>query len=381
MIIKNSIKRFLLRLLARRPVNAIPNRSFLIPAYAGMGNFIMMTPMVLELRRLFPQARICVLAGNSFGADQVFRPGDGVVDEVWWLPDKGSFWSKVAFFLRLRGQKLGTAFVNWDASPGFYRWGVVLAGIPRRIGHTEEVLGHPMGWTRDILTDSVPLRLGTHESDLHFDLLEVLQPGLRRTYKTHVSVSDPGVLEKFGLTPKAYMVVQLSAANAMGSPKVWPAGSFAELIRRLEAKGEKVVLPGDEAERGDVENFVAKHRLGAIPLAGKTTISEVARLIKEARLLVCHDSGLMHIGNAVGTPLVALYGPTDWIFTEPKASTSRIVRLELPCQPCMKDFARTEAEAKRDCPIDIQCMKNLSVEQVFAACEEVMKGAMNKQSL
>ncbi len=359
----------LLRALAR---GRRETPSFLIPAYSGLGNFLMMTPMVRTLRELYPQARIVILAGNPFGTECVFRAGDGIADEVRWLPMDAPAWRKALFFLRLRGARLATAFIPFDAAPPFVWWGVLLAGIPRRIGHTLDVLGQDMSWTRDVLTDEVPLRLDAHESDLHFDLLERMHGPFARTYAMHIAPVGDQVLGRFGLRPRGYLAVQISAANAGITPKRWDAEKFADLIRRLMADGEKIVLPGDRHEQPVISAFLEKNGLDAVNIAGQTTVDEVSAILKYARLIVCHDSGQMHIGNAHGTPLVALYGPTDDVFTAPRARTSRIVRLPLPCAPCMKNFAKTEAEAVRDCPIAIRCMRELPVDAVYSACREIL---------
>jgi heptosyltransferase-2 len=347
--------------------------SFLVPAYTGLGNFLMMSPMIRTLRALYPSARIHVLAGNRFGTEAVFRAGDGIVDAVHWLDEKLPAWKKALFFLRLRRERIATAFIPFDASPAFYWWGVLLAGIPRRIGHSVDVLGADMGWTREALTDDVPLRLDTHESDLHFDLLERLHGAFPRTYETHIAPVGREALDRFGLKERGYIAIQVSAANASVTPKRWGQERFAELVRRLAEAGETIVLPGDRNEKPVIDEFLRQHSLSAVNIAGQTTVDEVSAIIKYARLLVCHDSGQMHIGNAHGTPLIALYGPTDDIFTAPKAATSRMLRVPLPCAPCMKNFAKTEAEALRDCAINLQCMRDLAVEDVYRACREALR--------
>ena len=367
----------LLRLFCRK---AAGGESFLIPAYAGLGNFLMMTPMVRTLRALYPQARIVILAGNHFGTECVFRAGDGLADEVLWLGLDVPAWRKALFFLRLRRARIATAFIPFDASPPFVWWGVLLAGIPRRIGHTFDVLGQDMSWTRDVLTDEVPLRLDSHESDLHFDLLERLHGPFARTYETHIAPVGEAALGRFGLRARGYVAVQVSAANAGLTPKRWGEKNFAELIRKLTADGETVVLPGDRFEQPVIAEFLARHGLAAVNIAGQTSIDEVSAVLKYAKLIVCNDSGQMHIGNAHGTPLVALYGPTDDVFTAPKAPSSKIIRVPLPCAPCMKNFAKTEAEALRDCPIDIRCMREISVEEVWRACREVLDAPAQEKS-
>ena len=91
----------------------------------------------------------------------------------------------------------------------------------------------------------------------------------------------------------------------------WPAPRFAEVVRALLARGERVVVTGGRAEAA------LAHAVGAqagIPraevLAGKTTLGELAALVAAARLVICNDTGIAHLASAYGTPSVVLFGPT-----------------------------------------------------------------------
>ena len=370
-----SLKRLIIRLLKVLGRRRTSGEGFLVSAYGGLGNFIMMTPMVIKLRQLHPSAAIYILAGNPFGTEHVFRCGDGIVDDVFFLSTSASTIEKTLFFLKLRARRIQTAFIPFDAAPPHYWWGILLAGIPRRIGHTVDVLNLDTGWTREVLTEEVPLRLNAHETDLHHDLLEKLDGPFERGYGTHISSMEADVLVRFGLRKLGYITIQISAANAGVTPKRWTEEGFAELIRRFNSEGETPVLPGDRNEKPVIDAFLKRHKLSAANLAGMTSIDEVSTILKFARLAICNDSGQMHIANAHGTPLIALYGPTDDVFTAPKAPTSRVIRAPLPCAPCMKNFAKTEAEALRDCPINVQCMRDISVEQVHRAAREILAGS------
>ncbi len=340
---------------------------FVLPAYTVLGNFIMMTPMITALRRLYPSGQIYLIAGNDFGTEFVLQ-GTGVVDEIFILREDASLWKKLWFFWKLRRKRIDVAFIPFDASPSFYRFGVVLAGIPRRIGHTSEVLRTPAGWTRDVLTDAVPVRTGRHETDLHFDLLDLLVSGVQRSYVTTMGAgNDVSALKKFDLVEREYVVVQVSAASGLPSPKVWPLENFHRLVERLSLEGFIIVLAGDTGEKKIIDSFAQQCSVRVINLAGKTSVREIASVIRCAAALICHDSGLMHIGNALRIPVVALYGPTDYVYTRPMAATSVIIRKDLPCAPCMANFAKTEEEAYRDCPIEFECMKRITVDEVFEA--------------
>jgi len=370
--------------------------TYLIPAYAGLGNFIMATPMILELKRRRPAVEIYLLTWPCYGTDQIFdapirQSGDcreseksggnsSPVAGIFLLDPHASPWHKALFFLRLRRWKFSTAFIPFDACPAFVWWGFPLAGIRTIAAHSIEGHGSGGGWIKKVPDLTCEVALGSHESDIHLDLLDAYcrSEGITvpeaRNYQTFMSSSGSKVLHKFGLTPGEYIVVQISAANArFKTPKLWAKENWAQLIRRLENDDHTIVLPGDENEAPLVDEFVSRHELkNVVNIAGRTSVREVSAVIQHAKLLVVHDSGLMHIGNAHGTPLLALYGPTDWNFTMPKAPTSRILRRSLPCQPCMARMAKTEQEALHDCQLDVKCMKDLSIEEVYHACRSIL---------
>jgi len=91
-----------------------------------------------------------------------------------------------------------------------------------------------------------------------------------------------------------------------------------------------------------------------IDLAGVTNLRELACIIKDCNVLVTNDSGPMHIADALGTPLVALFGSTDSEITGPYEQRGNVIKKDVECSPCFK----------RTCPIDFRCMKGISVDEV-----------------
>ena len=128
--------------------------TYLIPAYAGLGNFIMATPMILELKRRVPDARIYLLTWPWYGTDQIFeapvvQAGERIRDSGYKIQNAGlapvtgiflldpgaSAWRKALFFLRLRRWKFSVGFIPFDACPAFVWWGFPIAGIQKLVGH------------------------------------------------------------------------------------------------------------------------------------------------------------------------------------------------------------------------------------------------------
>jgi hypothetical protein len=166
------MKRLIIRILRTLRIRNPSPETFLIPAYAGLGNFIMMTPMILELKRRIPEAQIYLVTWPFYGTDQIFDAPE--VDVGCWMLDVGlkkrlpesslashpkskiqnpelpsvsgiflldpssSLWRKVRFFVKLRRWRFGTAFIPFDACPPFVWWGFALAGINTLAGHYYE---------------------------------------------------------------------------------------------------------------------------------------------------------------------------------------------------------------------------------------------------
>jgi len=150
--------------------------------------------------------------------------------------------------------------------------------------------------------------------------------------------------------------------GARWTSKLWPAAAWARLAQWLGVeKGFQVAVTGAAADRDLAARICAGWRRPAINLAGRTSLAELAGVLKAARLAVTTDTGAMHLAAALGTPVVALFGPTAPWRTGPFGAGHQIVRLELECSPCFK----------RQCP-DPRCLLDLPVAAVQAACEKIL---------
>jgi heptosyltransferase-2 len=115
------------------------------------------------------------------------------------------------------------------------------------------------------------------------------------------------------------------------------------------------VLIGSPAEIEVSREVSARTQRKPIVLTGKTSVAEVVGLISLADLLVTNDTGPAHVGAAVGTPTLVIFGPTNPLTTYPMSPNAEMIREPPDCAPCML----------RDCPIDHRCMTAISVERVF----------------
>ncbi|HEY1490279.1 MAG TPA: lipopolysaccharide heptosyltransferase II [Verrucomicrobiae bacterium] len=120
--------------------------------------------------------------------------------------------------------------------------------------------------------------------------------------------------------------------------KRWPAKYFAELVRMLAGKfpGARFVIlgNGDDKPLGEIISRAAPER--CLNLCSKTSLSEMIEWVRRCDLMVTNDTGPMHVAAALGKPLVALFGPTEPRRTGPYGQLENVLRLDLPCSPCLK---------------------------------------------
>jgi heptosyltransferase-2 len=117
----------------------------------------------------------------------------------------------------------------------------------------------------------------------------------------------------------------------------------------------EVALIGSPAEAEVTKQVLVLSQAQPIVLTGKTTVAQAVAMISVADVLVTNDTGPAHIGAAIGTSTLVIFGPTNPLTTYPMSPTAEMIREPSDCAPCML----------RDCPIDHRCMTAISVEAVF----------------
>ncbi len=143
--------------------------------------------------------------------------------------------------------------------------------------------------------------------------------------------------------------------------KLWDDVNFARLADMIK-NNLKMTVVFTGSEKSAIERITSKMKKAGTNLGGQTTLLELACLYKKARFVITTDSGPMHLAAAVGTPVIALFGPTDPLRTGPYGEGHTIIRTELSCSPCLL----------KKCPTN-KCMKDILPEQVLAAIENKLK--------
>ena len=147
--------------------------------------------------------------------------------------------------------------------------------------------------------------------------------------------------------------------------KAWPTERFAAIGDALINQGFQVVIVGDTGERILVDEITKLTQQKFISLVSKTSVRELAALLKQCNLFIGNDAGPMHIAAAVGCPVVGLFGPTDPAVWGPYGNMCRTIYKGLDCHECFYPGCfRGEGS----------CMKLISVEEVFQVAENMLLG-------
>lgn len=158
------------------------------------------------------------------------------------------------------------------------------------------------------------------------------------------------------------------AAGARSQIKRWPRERFAGLAGMLGKEyGARIVLIGDEDDAETSRYIAAVAAYPLLDLTGKTTLSQAAALLEQADLLVTNDSANLHIASYLGTPVVAVFGPTDDEAYGPWSSRSRVAKKEIFCRPCRKAQCRFATLA---------CMTAVTVQDVLAQIRDVLRPSL-----
>jgi lipopolysaccharide heptosyltransferase II len=146
--------------------------------------------------------------------------------------------------------------------------------------------------------------------------------------------------------------------------KAWPPERFAELADRLTSQnGCQVLIGGSDQDLDLAQQIQRMAKSPPIIMAGRTTIKQFAAIAKKSVLFVGSDSGAMHISSAVGTPVVALFGPSNPAEWGPRGGPADVIYMGLDCRVCFHPTCRRG---------EGNCMKLITVDAVYASAQRML---------
>lgn len=332
-----------------------------------IGDLVMATPVLTDLRRAYPDARITAMARSPL-CDLLQE--DPEIDELFCF-------SKASGFSR-RNEKRN---IIEKLRKGKYDLGILLTHSFSSAwwfwqGKVENRLGYECNGRRLLLTQCIPLPESIQKQHLVVTYKNLLAPlGIPvsntppRLFLAEKEVEQArALLRQHGVLP-GQLVVGINPGATYGSAKCWLPERFRSVTQQLlQDKDVVVVFFGDQATAPIVKEISQGFSSRVINLAGVTSLRELASVISLCDVLLTNDSGPMHIADALGTPIVALFGSTSEVITGPYRSTGKVIHKHVECSPCYN----------RTCPIDFRCMKRIEADEVFNEIMHVLKVKRSK---
>ncbi len=323
-----------------------------------IGDSVLAIPAIKSLKTNFPDSYISIIAKTW--VKDIFLNLD-FVDGIVPLPDQSNLAGirSAAKKLKKYSFDAGLLFTNSFLSALLF----TMAGIPKRWGYKRD--GRQL-----LLTESAPYKKARKQIHQVLYYQNILSGLGFKTYppKLQLSVTEQekalagDFLNSCGIEPKHKTII-LNPGAYFGPAKRWPVSRYASLAEMLQKKAPlTLLLIGSEAEKELTHAILASLKKKPIDLAGKTSLRMLMAIMSLANVVVSNDSGPMHISNALGTPVVALFGPTIPAVTQPFQQPYTLIKKRVPCWPC----------SYRACPYEHQCMLRITPEEVLSECERFL---------
>ena len=327
-----------------------------------LGDAVMALPAFADVRRHFSSAHLAVAARPSVAPIYAMVSG---VDQVITLPGGGGWRAWTGWREDVRALEAGT-FDTAILLPNSYgaARNVSKAGIRERWGYATDGRG-------GLLTRAIEKPKADLHQRAYYQVLTAalgIPEGPPFASIRPDSAKAKQLLRDVGLDLDEPFIVFAPGA-AYGRAKQWLPERYAELADLIiNQRGWSVMMVGAGVDRAACDDIARRlpnqgtriNRL--IDFCGKSDLATLAGILGEAHAVVSNDSGAMHLAGAVGTKVIAVFGPTREKQTSPLSSgpdapEAVVITHEVFCRPCML----------RECPIDHRCMRRIAARRVFDA--------------
>ncbi len=345
-------------------------KTFLIINPFGIGDVLFTTPLVANVRRVYPQAFIGYLANRRSLPVVESNPK---IDRVY-VYERDEFKADlirrwIGLFQELRHRRFDVSFdFSLNSSFGFLS---MACGIKRRVGYdyrgrgyflTDKVLlqgyesRHVVKYYLDLLT-----KVGGHPQEHSLELF--IDQKHRQWAKDWVKTQG------IDLNKKIIAVVPGGGASwgRDAAQKRWPMEQYAALADKIIAKSKAaIILMGDHKEKSLSQELARQCSYPVYDAVGSTSLLQMAALFQLCHLVIVNDGGPLHVAVAGGIKTVSIFGPVDPVVYGPYPIAEHVViQKGLACQPCYRQFRKAACE-------HLGCLNHLSVDEVFHRIERLL---------
>ena len=382
--------------------------NYLVTEFCGLGNLIMALPSLKNLSDLNNKKSLTIVGNNQYGGLNIAK-NIKYLDYI--VNTKESNLIKIKFYWNLVLGKYDVLIIFSQSSPNNFFLFLAYLFVRKKIiqPHYFKKLSNPLlriffniilemrkKFDKNFLISKVKeIYEDTHEIQANFNLIKTLfvEGSNYKIQKPEFNYKyDEKILGKFNLKKNNYTILQTVASSGNISPKNWKLGHNLELINKFNLAQINLVLIGDKVKKlhglsneqpVNINDYIANLKF-VKNLMGKTNINELMNLLYFSKGIICLDSGIMHIGDAMNKKLIALFGPTDMRKNDVKGKNSKIMSINLNCSPCLKGWsfpgsvALNEKQAAERCGFNFECMNSITPSDVFKNSINFFKLEENK---
>lgn len=327
-------------------MNRVPE-SILVVSPSWLGDCVMALPTLRKIKSDNPATALSILTKPQL---QEFWSLTQLADrvEIQTLGGLGT-WQTAN---RLRSLKIERCYII----PNSFRSALIpwLARIPERIGFS--------GHQRSMLLSDIrgaDLPPGIHQA---LEVMTLVTDGIVHDLEHReplIEIDESLAVSASRSFDVGEGTVAIFPGAARGPAKCWPEQRYCELGRMIALRGRPVAVLGSSSERDLCQRVAESVGARASNLAGRTSLSDLAAVLKNCAAAVANDSGGMHLAAAVGTPVVAIYGITDPAKTAPLGKDSHV----------LQSSDMRSRDIPRDTRIARKCLESITVESVYEALD------------
>ncbi|ACF12865.1 glycosyl transferase family 9 [Chloroherpeton thalassium ATCC 35110] len=370
-------------------------KKILVIREAAIGDVILITPFLKQLRKLYPKATIeyvvvdwasSILAHNS-NIDRVYQVSNELIfgSKMDLLKKRLSFFSELA--------KKNYDIVFSPTTQLIYKAALLLFRNTYKIGFDTVAYG-VIGLSNFMLSDYVYIDLKEiprkrHVAQLYLEMLRRLHPNYNVQAETtglEIFLSDveknriDEIFQSLGWCDEHEFIAIAPSAGGGVKPdaaiKTAPPEKFVQTIRLLRENNPKrrFVMIGSKGERDYVDKMALCDGKNIINLCGDLTLLESTQLLKQSALLISNDSGVSHMASALKLNHIVLFGATDSIEFGPYQNpNAKVLKVALPCAPCRENHCMVEESTQTKDFKRPYCLNMITPEEIVEQAEMLLK--------
>jgi len=239
----------------------------------------------------------------------------------------------------------------------------------RRAG-VKHIIAYRGQWRSLLLSRALPRRVDTlleHHRLFHLDIarqldIPVPSSAVKLSPPAHAQQAGREIMQQHSWNPER--VICIAPGAQFGAAKCYPPESYQIVVKQLAEHGWQALILGMAEDHDVAQRILNNISTAHWNAAGATSMAEVLSVISASRLMLCNDSGLMHIAAGLGIPTVTPFGATDPARTSPDGPHVNILYQPADCSPCLQRECRVEGHP---------CMANISPAMLFDACQSMLQ--------